>query len=281
MAAKAKMRCARCGKPYKSANAKQIYCDACAAKVKLERSAQKQADVHASASTISTSPKIIGPGASILVPELAHAVPAAPASADHREPQTARPARLAMTPTHREPAPTASRAPRAHGAEGARPAKSPKRAPSLPELTEEMRARIEERYLELANPVEYDGIRTQISAELNVPKVLIKQAVRDLRVRLQLPSWWELQSYRGTDRELDRVRDLYVPYLPVPPIGVHRQIAEQLGLDSLAVYRAIRRIRAELRLPRFNPIEAHKSEAQTAPSGGSSDETARNAESAV
>ena len=40
-------------------------------------------------------------------------------------------------------------------------------------LTGELRQRIEERYLELANPVEFDGIRTQIAAELGAPKPVV------------------------------------------------------------------------------------------------------------
>jgi hypothetical protein len=52
--------------------------------------------------------------------------------------------------------------------------------------------------------------------------------------------------------------------LPVPPVGVHKEIAERLGLDATNVYQAIRRIRAEMRLPQYNPPELHAAEAAPA-----------------
>jgi hypothetical protein len=127
-----------------------------------------------------------------------------------------------------------------------------------------MRERIEARYLELAQPVEFDGIRTQIAGELSVPKHIVKQVIRELRAARQLPSWWELKSFTGTSTDLARVHDAYLPLLPVPPVGVHKEIAERLGLDATNVYQAIRRIRAEMRLPQYNPPELHAAEAAPA-----------------
>lgn len=124
-----------------------------------------------------------------------------------------------------------------------------------------MRAKIEQRYLELAQPVEFDGIRTQIAGEFGIPKSLIKKVVMDVRARTQMPSWWDLQTYTGGTSDLDRIRKVYTPYLPIPPIGVHKTIAEMLGLDSGVVYQGIKRVRAEMRLPRFNPPEVHAGEA--------------------
>ncbi len=147
---------------------------------------------------------------------------------------------------------------------GERPPQAP-RSPKEPrpvaprfDLTDELRATIEARYLELARPVEFDGIRTQIAAELSVPKALVKKAVSDLRKRMALPSWWELQAYTGPEAELERIRAAYLPLLPVPEVGVHKTLAEQLGLDPRTVYQGIRRIRAEMRLPQYNPPEAHE-----------------------
>ena len=261
MSVKAKMRCARCGKPFKSSNSKQIYCDACGAKVRQERAAQKAASVPAKAERSVAAPKIVGPGAAMLVPELARTTtPAGPHAATQpdREATPAKP----VTDASRTRSTTDSRQNQTQSQPQTRARKPVARPLPLPELTDELRARIEARYLELANPVEFDGIRTQIATELGLPKALIKMAVRDLRARLQLPSWWELQTYRGTDNELGGIRALYVPHLPVPPIGIHRTIAEELHLDPLVVYRAIRRIRAEMRLPRYNPVDAHQSETQ-------------------
>ncbi|HET9109657.1 MAG TPA: hypothetical protein VFN78_02415 [Ktedonobacterales bacterium] len=146
---------------------------------------------------------------------------------------------------------------------GERPTPAP-RQPKAPrpvvpqfEMTDELRARIEARYLELAQPIEFDGIRTKIAAELGVPKSHVKHAVAELRARMQLPSWWELQSYSGAENDLERIRMAYLPHLPVPEVGIHKTLAESLNLDPRAVYQGIRRIRAEMRLPQYNAPEAH------------------------
>jgi hypothetical protein len=154
----------------------------------------------------------------------------------------------------------------------AKQARSLKAATTAPDpattfvLTDDLRVSIEIRYQELAQPVEFDGIRTRIAAELGIPKAAVKRTVADLRKRLQLPSWWELQSYTGSAADLERIRAAYLPYLPVPDVGVHKQLATQLGLDSGIVYQAIRRIRAEMRLPQYNPPEAHSSSPLTSAS---------------
>jgi hypothetical protein len=133
-------------------------------------------------------------------------------------------------------------------------------APKPFQLTDELRTTIERRYLELSHPVEFDGIRTQIADELKVPKQVVKQVVRDLRATRQLPSWWELQAYKGSDETLERIRERYLPLLPVPPVGVHKQIANDLQMDAPQVYQAIRRLRAEMQLPQYNPPDLHTSE---------------------
>ncbi len=160
-------------------------------------------------------------------------------------------------------APNARRGPKPNAPRGERPAPTP-RAPKVPrpapprfELTDELRAKIEARYLELAQPIEFDGIRTRIATELEIPKSAVKRAVADLRTRMQLPSWWELQSYSGAETDLERIRMAYVPHLPVPDVGIHKTLAEELNLDPRTVYQGIRRIRAEMRLPQYNAPEAH------------------------
>ncbi|HZC06596.1 MAG TPA: hypothetical protein VE338_13255 [Ktedonobacterales bacterium] len=147
---------------------------------------------------------------------------------------------------------------------GERPAIPAPRQPKAPrslvpqfEMTDELRATIEARYLELAQPIEFDGIRTRIAAELGVPKSHVKHVVAELRTRMQLPSWWELQSYSGAETDLERIRMAYLPHLPVPDVGIHKTLAETLSLDPRTVYQGIRRIRAEMRLPQYNAPETH------------------------
>ena len=122
--------------------------------------------------------------------------------------------------------------------------------------TDEQIAAIEKRYQELAQPHEYDGVRGQISSELGIPKTAVKQAIRAYRERLNLPSWWELQTYHGSEEEKERIRQAYAQTLPLPPVGIHKQIAEALKLSPGVVYQAIKAIRGEMNLPQFNPPEA-------------------------
>ncbi|HLI07546.1 MAG TPA: hypothetical protein VKV40_13330 [Ktedonobacteraceae bacterium] len=133
--------------------------------------------------------------------------------------------------------------------------KQPPPAPFVP--TPEQIAQVEARYLELAVPSEYDGIRTQISKELGIPKKAVKKIIKDLREREEIPSWWDLQTYKGPSEELEKIKELYVPLLPLPDVGVHRQIAEKLELKPVTVYQAIKVIRQEMGLPQYNDPALH------------------------
>jgi hypothetical protein len=123
--------------------------------------------------------------------------------------------------------------------------------------TPEQITQVEERYLELSVPAEFDGIRTQISKELNIPKTAVKKIVKELRDRQGIPSWWELQTYKGSPEELEKIKALYEPLLPIPEIGIHKKIAEELSLKPATVYQAIKAIRLEMNLPQYNDPALH------------------------
>ncbi len=271
MSGKVKMRCARCGRSFKASGSKQTLCAECAAKERAARASAKVLAPSTSAVTVqpAPAPKIVGPGASILVPGMS--VPTAPQPPDtgsfgvaardeeraqQRQPVERQPAQ-ASSPASPKPAPKdagkLARPPRQKAVA------TEQRQPQRPfELSDDLRAQVEARYLELADPVEFDGIRSQIAAELGIPKSAVKQAIIDLRKRMQLPSWWELKAYKGSEQDLARIRERYEPLLPIPPIGVHKRIAAELALDPIQVYRGIRRLRAEMRLPQYNPPETHQ-----------------------
>lgn len=139
--------------------------------------------------------------------------------------------------------------------------KIPPPAPFVP--TSEQIIQVEARYLELAVPTEFDGIRTQIAQELGIPKKAVKKIVKDLRERQSIPSWWELQTYKGSSEELEKIKAAYEPYLPLPPIGVHKTIAEELTLNASDVYQAIKAIRLEMNLPQYNDPSLHGLETNT------------------
>jgi hypothetical protein len=133
--------------------------------------------------------------------------------------------------------------------------KIPPPAPFTP--TPEQIAQVEARYLELAVPAEFDGIRTQIAQEISIPKKAVKKIVKDLRERQSIPSWWELQTYKGDAEELEKIKAVYIPYLPLPPIGIHKTIAEELTLNPGEIYQAIKAIRLEMNLPQYNDPTLH------------------------
>ncbi|HEX8037380.1 MAG TPA: hypothetical protein VF510_26225 [Ktedonobacterales bacterium] len=281
MSGKVKMRCARCGKQFKSASAKQTLCTNCEIKERQARAAGKTQEPKpvAVATKQPHQPKIVGPGAGILVPGMAPAAPPAELEhntggvsavqarqAAHQHPPTG----ASATPTHpthekhdkQERQAAAHAQPPHQPKPPAQPKPTPQpkeRQPPTPSfvLTDELRAKIEDRYLELAQPVEYDGIRTQIAEELHIPKSAVRRVVQDVRTRLQMPSWWELQAFSGSDEDLAHIRAAYEPLLPVPPIGIHKHLATSLGLEPIMVYHGIRRIRAEMRLPQYNPPDLH------------------------
>ena len=138
-------------------------------------------------------------------------------------------------------------------------AKREPRAPTPPFApTPEQVAAIEKRYLELAQPYEFDGIRTQIAEELTIPKSAVKRVISSLRQREGISSWWDLQTYHGSPEDLERIRAVYLPLLPMPAVGIHKEIATQLDLAPGIVYQAIKLIRAEMNLPQYNPPEEHE-----------------------
>ena len=287
MSSKIKMRCARCGKSFKSISAKHTLCSECEAKERVARAAGRVTNLKPTVTPVRTErPTIVGPGAGILVPELASdrspSLPEHSAAAhDHLEHHQPREGHQhgqyernpIQSEYRRQPAQGGSSAPlgKDHSLTGSsaakttkdgRPPRSPRvlsePAPAPIVLTDELRNRIESRYQELAQPIEFDGIRTQIAAELGIPKPMVKRTVTELRQRLHLPSWWELQSYSGTANDLERIRAAYMPYLPVPEVGIHKRLAVELELDAGIVYQGIHRIRAEMHLPQYNPPEVHK-----------------------
>jgi len=260
-----KMRCARCGKRFKQTNKKQVFCADCLAK---ERLAKKNAPALAQTGNgVATHPGAGTPTPAITIVQAtpppeeaifgsrARNVERHTAQEPQRSPQPDAVRPLGTMPPATNPAP--QRQPATKPASPEKRARQPRPAPKPFELTDGMRATIEQRYLELSQPVEFDGIRTRIADELKVPKPIVKQVVRELRARRQLPSWWELQAYKGNDETLERIRERYLPLLPVPPVGVHKQIASDLQIDAPQVYQAIRRLRAEMKLPQYNPPESH------------------------
>src|SRR5205085_8910860 len=64
-------------------------------------------------------------------------------------------------------------------------------------------------------------------------------------------------TYKGDAEELEKIRAAYEPYLPLPPVGVHKAIADELSIKPGDVYQAIKLIRQEMHLPQYNDPALH------------------------
>ncbi len=259
MATKAKMKCADCHKAFKSNKTTQLLCDECEANRR-----KKKAD-----GTTKPAPKVIPSASGTADGKPIWLANATVHDADHpytteippeeRLPAPPRPPRPPVSPRASVPSrplrePSAAKAPPAPRPPKPPRAPKPPTPPYVPTPTEI--ERVEQRYLELAQP-EFDGIRTQIAQELHLPKRIVKEVVAALRQRDHLPSWWEAQTYHDTPETLARIRAAYLVHLPVPPVGIHRTIAKDLKLPTPVVYQGIGAIRTELGLPPYNPPDAH------------------------
>ncbi len=273
MANKTKMKCAHCHKAFKSSKATQTLCDECERKRRQERAAQGPSLVTtpATAKPHATQTPSAAPARPAWMeaakefdpttlppppptPPMPRERPVAPVAPVSRGPHAAPVAPRGVVPGPRKPA--GERAPRPFTPRTPKPLKEKKEPPKPYQATPEEIAAIQARYLELAQP-EFDGIRTQISREMQIPKHVVKKAVAEVRTREHLPSWWDVQGYQGPPEDLERINAAYAPQLPVPPIGVHRIIAKDLEMTPMQVYRGIRTIRMSLGLPVFNPPELH------------------------
>jgi hypothetical protein len=248
---KAKAKCPQCGKMFKQTKSSQLYCDDCERKRRQQKAAQP---APKPAATAATGEKPVWLKSATVRDE--HTPYTSVIDREEKPKREPRP----EVPVSRTPQPRGARSPRSPGAPKPPQKPRPPRVITPPtppfEPTPEQIAAIEARYLELAQP-EYNGIRTQIAREMEIPRVAVKRVVAALREREKLPSWWDAAEYSGTPENLERIRVAYMPLLPTPPVGVHKQIAKELDLPPIDVYRGIGAIRKAMGLPVFNPPETH------------------------
>ncbi|MFM7389580.1 MAG: hypothetical protein ACKO34_03020 [Vampirovibrionales bacterium] len=103
--------------------------------------------------------------------------------------------------------------------------------------------------LPLPNPDTHEVLAKQL--EMN-PKVVFF-AINLIRTKMMLPKVeFPKRPLAVTPEQLLAVQALYEPYLPTPPIGVHKIISKQLRMDEWRVHVAIKLIRKSHHLPRWN-----------------------------
>jgi len=282
-----RVRCVACGKWFKAAKATEIRCPDCTRAVQKQRAAQDATPRAASARPTFVIERLTPEE---LAAQREHERAAAQARREARRERTSvvgaeQPQQAAIPPLPGKdaagtvtgrPLPHArGERPRRPGAAKATPpepaAPEPKaiprkeRRPSTPRfvLTPEQVAAIERRYRELAQPHEYDGTRHTIAAEMGIPLRAVREVVQKLRQRERLTISRPPADLGITADELARVRECYLPLLPLPPVGIHKQIAAELGMANTRVFQAIALIRQELGLPQYNP----RADGSTSPSG--------------
>lgn len=240
MPEKMRLKCTSCGTWFKATNYKRTLCPGCYAKAERARAAAKAKP----GPPISFSARIPIRGTNQATPP--------------RPSPIATPPSLDMSIAAPGPAINAKRTAKREAPvqrQSDREATKPNVGSPADHVAPEDIVAIERRYLELAQPAEFDGIRSQIAKELDIPKAVVKRVIKEYRDRFHLPSWWDVSHQSLNPEQTDTIRQRYVPLLPLPPIGVHHQLAQELGFNNWAVYHAIAIVRQELGLERFNERE--------------------------
>ncbi|MEI7474248.1 MAG: hypothetical protein WCK67_05655, partial [bacterium] len=120
-------------------------------------------------------------------------------------------------------------------------------------VSREQVADIEKLYmplLPLPNPDVHEVIAEQVQLESNKVFFAINLVRQKLRLtKLPFPK----RKLAVSPDQLDAIKNLYEPLLPLPPIGCHKIIAKQLKMDEWRVHVGIGIVRKQMELPRWNP----------------------------
>jgi hypothetical protein len=102
----------------------------------------------------------------------------------------------------------------------------------------------------LPNP----DIHEVIAKELDMEPSKVFFGINLVRVKLmKLPKLdYPKRKLAVTPDQLMAVESLYLPYLPLPPIGIHKIISKQLRMDEWRVHVAIGLLRKARNMPRWN-----------------------------
>ena len=119
-------------------------------------------------------------------------------------------------------------------------------------MTKEQLIDIEKLYREmlpLPNPDAHEVIGEKI--DLAPSKAFF--GINLIREKMRLPKLeYPKRKLAVTPEQLMAIETLYEPYLPVPPLGIHKIIAKQLKMDEWRVHVAIGLIRKNRNLNRWN-----------------------------
>ena len=133
-----------------------------------------------------------------------------------------------------------------------RPKPQPKKQAKPLLISKEQLEKIEALYktmLPLPNPDAHEVIGAHL--EIEPRKVFF--GINLVRQKLMLPKLpFPKRKLAVTPDQMTAIKSLYTPLLPLPPIGCHKIIAAQLRVDEWRVHVAIKLIRAQMGLDRWN-----------------------------
>ena len=133
-----------------------------------------------------------------------------------------------------------------------RPKPQPKKQSKPLLISKEQLEKIEALYktmLPLPNPDAHEVIGAHL--EIEPRKVFF--GINLVRQKLMLPKLpFPKRKLAVTPDQMTAIKSLYTPLLPLPPIGCHKIIAAQLRIDEWRVHVAIKLIRAQMGLDRWN-----------------------------
>lgn len=129
--------------------------------------------------------------------------------------------------------------------------------------------------LPLPNPDAHEVIGAHMGLEPR--KVFF--GINLVRQKLMLPKLpFPKRKLAVTPDQMTAIKSLYTPLLPLPPIGCHKIIAAQLRIDEWRVHVAIKLIRAQMGLDRWNEDRPDKPEDYMKPKYPAQEEALKKAE---
>jgi hypothetical protein len=119
-------------------------------------------------------------------------------------------------------------------------------------VTKEQLIEIEKLYkgaLPLPNP----DIHEVIGEQINLAPSKVFFGINLVREKMRLPKLeYPKRRLAVTPEQLMAIETLYEPYLPLPPLGIHKIICKQLRMDEWRVHVAIGLIRKNRNMNRWN-----------------------------
>jgi hypothetical protein len=110
-----------------------------------------------------------------------------------------------------------------------------------------------ERIYKSALPLPNPDIHEVIGEQINLAPSKVFFGINLVREKMRLPKLeYPKRKLAVTPEQLMAIETLYEPYLPLPPLGIHKIISKQLRMDEWRVHVAIGLIRKNRNLNRWN-----------------------------